>query len=104
MKKRNFDPNALTANIFDYMFSEWLCRRGLYSKFVANLPSVKDSSMDPRAAVHGLIIHILDTPYLTMSDAVLSAFGFESTPEGSVFWLNVSREWENFAESLPHLI
>lgn len=104
MKKRNFDPNALTVDIFDCVLAEWLCRRGLYSKFVANLPAVKDHSMDPRAAVHGLVARVLDTSYLTMSDAVLTAFCFEQTPEGSTFWLNASREWENFVESLPNLI
>lgn len=104
MKKRNFDPNALVVNIFDYTFVEWLCRRGLYSKFVANLPSVKDNSTTPRAAVRRLVSYVLDTPYLTLSNIVFSAFPFDSTPEGSTFWLNVSREWEHFVKSLPHLI
>ena len=104
MKKRNFDSNSLVINIFDYVFVEWLCRRGLYSKFVANLSSFKGNSLAPRTAVRELIVQVLDTPYLSLTDAVLSAFSFESTPEGSTFWLNVSREWENFAESLPHFI
>ena len=104
MKKRNFDSNALTVDVFGYMLVEWLSRRGLYSKFVANLSPVKDNSMDPHAAVHEHIVHILDTPYLTLVDVILSAFPFESTPEGPAFWLNASREWQNFADSLPHLI
>ena len=104
MKKRNFDSNALIIDVFDYMFVEWLCRRGLYSKFVANLLPFKDDSMSSRAAVRELIVHVLDTPYLTLPDAILSAFSFEKTPEGSAFWLNVSRQWQHFAKSLPHLI
>jgi len=104
MEKCNFDSNLLIFNVFDYMFVEWLSRRGLYSKFVANLPAVKDNSLPHRTAVCGLIAYVLDTPYLTLSNAVFSAFPFDSTPEGSTFWLNVSREWEQFVKSLPHFI
>lgn len=104
MKKRNFNPEALTVDIFDYMLVEWLCRRGLYSKFIANLPLVEDNSMAPRAAIHELIAHVLDTSYLTLSDVILSAFPFESTPEGQTFWLNVARDWSRFAKSIPHFI
>lgn len=104
MKERNFDSDSLTIDVFDYMFVEWLCRCGFYSKFVANLSSEEGSSMAPRAAVRELIVHLLDAPHLALSDAVLSAFNFESTSEGFSFWFNVSREWKNFVESLPHLI
>lgn len=104
MKKCNFDSDALTVDIFDYVFVEWLCRRGFYSNFVANLPLDEAGSTSSRAAVRGLIAHVLNTPYLTLSDAVLSAFSFDSTPEGPTFWLNVSRKWEHFAKSLSHLI
>ena len=104
MKKRNFDSNALTVDIFDYVFVEWLSRRGLYSRFTANLPSDEDGLMASRAAIRGLIVYLLDSPHLTLSDVILSAFNFESTPEGFTFWFNVSREWKNFVESLPHLI
>ena len=104
MKTRNFDSNALIVDIFDYMFAEWLCRRGFYSKFVANLSSEEGGLTTPRAAIRGLIVHLSDESCLSFSDAVLSAFNFESTPEGFTFWLNVSREWKNFVESLPHFI
>ena len=104
MEKRNFDSNALTIDIFDYMFVEWLCSRGLYSKFVANLSPVKDNSAASRAAVRKLIACVLDDPYLTLSDVFFPAFAFDSSPEGPAFWLNVSREWEHFVKSLSYLI
>lgn len=104
MEKRNFDSNALTIDIFDYMLVEWLSHRGLYSKFLANLSSVKCSPSDSRTALRKLIAGVLNSPYLTMSDVFFSAFPFDLTPEGSTFWLNVSREWEHFVKSFPHLI
>jgi len=104
MEKCKFEARALIIDVFDYMFVEWLCRRRLYSKFVANLSSIKDNPMASRAAVREIIVHTLDAPNLALSDAVISAFAFESTSEGLIFWLNVSRDWKNFVESLIHLI
>ena len=104
MEKRNFDSNSLTIDIFDYMLVEWLSRRGLYLKFVANLSSVKDNPAGSRTAFRRLIAEVLNAPYLTLSDVFFSAFPFDLTPEGSTFWLNASREWEHFVKSIPHLI
>lgn len=104
MKKRNSDSNALIVDICDYMLTEWLCRRGLYSKFVDNLLSFKGGSTDSRAAVHDFVAYILDSPHSTFSDVIISAFPFDSTPEGLVFWFNTSLEWKRFVNSLPHFI
>jgi len=104
MKNRNLDLNALLVDIFDHVLSEWLCRRGLYSKFVDNLMSARVGPTTPRAAVREFVSLTLDSPNTTFSDVIVSAFPFDSTPEGLNFWFNVSLEWEHFAKSLPHFI
>lgn len=104
MKKSNFDSNDLIIDVFDYTFTEWLVRRNLYRRFVSNLPAVKNNSASARTAVRKLISCVVNSSYSTLPDVVSLAFNFQSSPEGSIFWINVSREWRLFVRSLPHLI
>lgn len=104
MEKCNFESRVLTVDVCDYLFVEWLVRRGLYSKFVANLSPARYNVESPRDAVRKIVAELIFSPHFSLSDAVSSSFPFRLTPEGPDFWLDVSKEWTNYLESFLHVI
>lgn len=104
MKKRTFDPNILALEVLDYMFVEWLRDHNLYSKFVANLSSVKRDSDSPRFAIRVLIARLIAEPYLTLGSAISLAFAFHKTPEGANFWIAASNDWRSYLKSFSSFI
>lgn len=104
MKKSTFKSNALTVDVYDYMFVEWLVRHGLYSKFVTNFLVDKPRSTNPRAAIREHIVALMGLPHFTLSDAISSSFTFWGTPEGTAFWLKASVNWRSYLKSFSTFI
>lgn len=104
MKKLDFDSYVLTIEVCDYIFVEWLIRRNLYSRFVANLLPVKSDLKSPRAAIRDLVADLITSPRHTLANAFSVSFPFQSTSEGRDFWLRASKDWESYLDSFSHVI
>lgn len=92
----------LPTDVVEYMFIEWLCRRGLFSAFKSNYDSTKDADMSFRDALRGHISYVSLASHLRISDLVSSSFVFAETPEGRKFWTGVSSDWRRFCANFQN--
>lgn len=88
--------SKLSVDVVEYMFIEWLCRRGVFSAFRSNYNLTKDADMSFRDALRKHILNVTASPHLCMSDLVSSSFVFDETSEGRNFWSDVSSDWHRF--------
>lgn len=88
--------NDLLVDLVEYMFVEWLVRRGVFTAFKSNY----EHAFSLRAGFHerlrGQIRRALNGSGFGVSHLFTSAFLFTSTPEGVKFWSNQSDAWERF--------
>lgn len=97
MKKvKDVRVNELSIDVVEYLFIEWLCRRGVFSAFKANYDSTKDADMSFRDALHRHIFNVFRSSHLCVDDLVSSSFIFARTPEGCDFWDEISTDWQRF--------
>lgn len=95
-KAKDFRISKFSADVVEYMFIEWLCRRGVFSAFKSNYDTTKDADMSFRDALRRHVLDVSRSPHLCMSDLVSSSFVFDETPEGRNFWSGVSSDWHRF--------
>lgn len=88
--------SELSVDVVQYMFIEWLCRRGVFSAFKSNYNSTKDADTSFLDALRRHILNASLAAHLCVSDLVSSSFMFAATPEGRDFWLAVSSDWRRF--------
>lgn len=97
MKKvKDSSISKLSIDVVEYMFIEWLCRRGVFSAFRSNYDSTKDADMSFRDALRKHILYVTLESRLRISDLVSSSFVFAGTPEGRDFWSDISSDWHRF--------
>ena len=98
MKKvsKQFRINELQVDLVEYMFVEWLVRRGVFTAFKSNY----EHAFSLRAGFHerlrGQIRRALNGSGYGVSHLITSSFLFLSTPEGVKFWTKQSAAWERF--------
>lgn len=95
-KAKDSEILRLSIDVVEYMFIEWLCRRGVFSAFRSNYESTKDVDMSFRDALRKHILYVCLESQLCISDLVSSSFMFARTPEGRDFWTGVSSDWHRF--------
>lgn len=97
MKKvKDSGISKLSIDVVEYMFIEWLCRRGVFSAFKSNYDSIKGVDMSFRDALREHIHYLFLKSHLRVGDLVSSSFIFAGTPEGRDFWLGISSDWRRF--------
>lgn len=86
----------LLIDLVEYMFVEWLVRRGVFTAFKSNY----EHAFSLRAGFHerlrGQIRRALNGSGFGVSHLITSSFLFTSTPEGVKFWSKESAAWERF--------
>ena len=95
-KKKKNRINDLMIDVLEYAFTEWLVRRGVFSAFKRNYEAVFSPHKIFREDLRVHILCALNSPNLTPSQLISSAFVFSSTPEGNDFWNRQSDAWERF--------
>lgn len=95
-ESRIFRPNSLILDVSDYLFTEWLVRRGLYSKFANNYTRVLKRNRTARHSVRDHVKFLIDHPLYSIDQAIVLAFPWSCTPEGFAFWRRVSDDWRRF--------
>lgn len=96
--KPNLDPLYLDAA--DYIFVEWLIRRGYYSRFKANFIRDNPDFDSAREGIRSCLSTLLRSRFFSFRDAISSSFLFLRAPEGFDFWCAVDREWRAFVSHL----
>lgn len=88
--------SELRTDVVDYMFVEWLRRRGVYSAFRLN--SGFDEKCDDafRTVLRNRIQGALHSSYVGIGDLISMSFMFTHTSEGLDFWFKLSFDWRRF--------
>lgn len=95
--------SKLSIDVVEYMFIEWLCRRGVFSAFRSNYDLTKDADMSFRDALRRQILRAILSPRLCIGDLVSSGFVFAGTSEGCDFWSDVSSDWHRFCINFQNM-
>ena len=95
-KTRVSTTSELTVDAVDYLFVEWLCRRGVFSAFRLNCGFVKEHNNSFRAVLRHRIKNVLHSSHSCVGDLISMSFLFTHTPEGYAFWTDVSFAWRRF--------
>lgn len=97
MKKTSVPTiSELSTDAVDYLFVEWLCRRGVFSAFRSNCGFDKEHSKAFRTMLRNRIQGALHSSYASIGDLISMSFIFAHTPEGRSFWFDLSFAWRRF--------
>jgi len=97
MKKTRVSTiSQLTLDAVDYLFVEWLCRRGVFSAFRSNCGFGVKRKDAFRALLRHRIQNALHSSHLGIGDLISMSFLFTDTPEGYAFWSDLSFAWRRF--------
>jgi len=88
--------SELSIDAVDYLFVEWLRRRGILSAFRSNCGFDGERNNLFRAMLRSRIESVLHSPHFGIGDLVSMSFIFVHTPEGVSFWFDLSFAWRRF--------
>ena len=95
-KAKDFKTDKLPIDVLEYMFTEWLCRRGVFSAFKSNYNLDVEANISFRESLRRHIRYVVSAPNLRVGALISSSFVFGETPEGRDFWFSVSSDWRRF--------
>ena len=97
MKKTGVSTlSELSIDAVEYLFVEWLRRRGVFSAFRLNCGFDAKRKNSFRTVLRHRIQNALHSSYLGVGDLVTVSFLFTDTPEGYAFWSDLSFAWRRF--------
>jgi len=97
MKKTRVSTiSELSTDAVDYLFVEWLCRRGVFSAYRSNCGFDKQHNKSFRTVIRSRIRSALHSSYSGIGDLISMSFMFARTPEGYAFWIEQSFAWRRF--------
>ena len=98
MKKaiKNSRINDLKVDVIEYMFTEWLVRRGIFTAYKSNYRDAFPPTISFRDRLRGHIRRSLSGIGYNPSHLISTAFLFTSAPEGAKFWCKQSSAWQRF--------
>lgn len=88
--------SELSVDAVDYLFVEWLRRRGVFSAYRSNCGFDKERNSSFRTELRHRIKGIFHASSVGIGDLVSMSFIFSRTPEGLAFWYDVSFDWRRF--------
>ena len=88
--------SELTVDAVDYLFVEWLRRRGVLSAFKSNCGFGKGHGKTFRTVLRYRIQTVLHSSHAGIGDLISISFIFTHTPEGLSFWFDLSFAWRRF--------
>lgn len=103
MKKTGVSTiSELTVDAVDYLFVEWLRRRGVFSAFRSNCGFGKKYSESFRTVLRYRIQDVLHSSHVGIGDLISISFMFSHTPEGLAFWFDLSFAWRRFCSDFQN--
>lgn len=86
----------LSIDAVDYLFVEWLRRKGVLSAFRSNCGFDKERNDSFRIVLRYRIRDVLRSSHVSVGDLISMSFIFTHTPEGFSFWFDLSFAWRRF--------
>lgn len=103
MKKTRISTiSELSTDAVDYLFVEWLRRRGVYSAFRLNCGFDEAHNSSFRAELRHRIQGALHSSCVGIGDLISMSFIFAHTPEGLSFWFDLSFDWRRFCTNFQN--
>lgn len=97
MKKTRVSTiSELPVDAVEYLFVEWLRRRGVFFAFRSNCGFDKERNNSFRTMLRYQIQDVLRSPRADVGDLISGSFLFSHTPEGLAFWFGLSFAWRRF--------
>lgn len=88
--------SVLSVDAVEFLFFEWLRRRGVFSVFRSNCGFDRNRKKAFRTELRYRINDALHSPHYGMADLISRSFLFTRTPEGYAFWADLSFAWRHF--------
>lgn len=88
--------SELTVDAVEHLFVEWLRRRGVLSAFRSNCGFGKRRKDAFRVEIRYRIRNVLHSSHSGIGKLISLSFLFYDTPEGHVFWSDLSDAWCRF--------
>lgn len=88
--------SELSTDAVEYLFVEWLRRRGVFSAFRSNCGFDEKRNSSFRTVLRYRIQGVLNSSHIGIGDLISISFIFTRTPEGLDFWFNLSFAWRRF--------
>ena len=95
-KTRVSTTSELSVDAVDYLFVEWLRRRGVLSAFRSNCGFDERHNSSFRTVLHHRIRGALHSSAVGIGDLISMSFIFVHTPEGVSYWFDLSFAWRRF--------
>lgn len=95
-KTKSYRPSELSVDVIDYMFTEWLVRRGLFSAYKANYEKFTTNHRSFRDNLRFKIRSLCRSSVLGVENIISTSFPFTMTSEGYDFWAEQSAIWRRF--------
>lgn len=86
----------LSTDAVEYLFVEWLRRRGVFSAFRSNCGFCRQCNDEFRVMLRNRIQTALRSSHSGIGDLISMSFIFASTPEGLAYWFDLSFAWRHF--------
>ena len=103
MKKTKVSTiSDLSADAVDYLFVEWLRRRGVFSAFRSNCGFDEEHNRLFRTMLRHRIRGVLHSSYASIGDLIPMSFIFAHTPEGIDYWFKLSFAWRRFFDDFQN--
>lgn len=88
--------SELSVDVVEYMFTEWLVRRGLFSVYKANYEKFYPNHQSFRDNLRVKIRSLRRSSFFGIENIISTSFPFAMTPEGYNFWVDQSNLWRCF--------
>lgn len=99
---KNSKVDELRVDAVEFLFTEWLVRRGVFSAYKRNYKQHNDVEGTLPDALRDLIRTVLRSPDFVVGDLLDLSFSFTSTSEGFRFWARHAVAWNLFCVEFKH--
>jgi len=86
----------LPVDVLEYMFTEWLVRRGLFSAYKENFQRLCPNHRSFRDNLRAKLLALYRSPHLGVENIISTSFLYTMTSEGYDFWTAKSNLWRCF--------
>lgn len=101
---KNTRVSTLPIDVVEYMFTEWLSRRGLLFEYRANYEELHPDCQSFRDSLRAQLRYLSGSPVLGIASIITMSFPFDKTPQGYAFWKNQSKLWQHFCSEFESIL
>ena len=95
---------GISVDVVEYMFIEWLVRRGVFSAYKANYEEFHPNHRPFRDNLRDKLRRMSRSSGYSVGNLISMSFLFAMTPEGYNFWVNQSESWRRFCDKFKSIL